>query len=440
MKRNQTTPHPGSFSWAYFLLHQYVIRVFRSFYQVQYSGKARINRKEILIFAPIHQNALNDALAILTVWSWQPVFLARSDIFRSRALKRVLRFLKILPVYRIRDGFSELHKNDATFKETLQILENRNSLVILPEGNHLGEKRLRPLKKGIARIAMMALEALPEGTDLKIVPVGLDYQDYHRSGSQLLINFGVPFSVRPYQQIFAENPALAYNQITSQLQQELKNMMLHIDDQAHYPELLALCELMAYSQEHLILEAAARLQYQQQTLEQLTQMQASHPEEFQQVVLQTRKITIRLKDHSLTPQDVQWLTSHPLTSWWRFLGVVAGFPVYVWVRINHLLPDLLVKFFMSKIKDPQFKSSISLVGSLLFYPMFYLIQTLMVGIVSQSWPFTLAYLLSLPLGLLLKRLWVRNHQNLISSQKIQGLKTLLQSEIAFLKNTINLYS
>ena len=54
-----------------------------------------------------HQNGMMDAMAILhTMYKdgRQPVFIARGDIFKKDAVARVLRFLKILPVYRNRDG------------------------------------------------------------------------------------------------------------------------------------------------------------------------------------------------------------------------------------------------------------------------------------------------------------------------------------------------
>ena len=65
-------------------------------------GAENINPDEHLIFAPNHQNALMDALAVLFTHKGQPVFLARADIFRKKPIAAFLYFIKILPVYRIR--------------------------------------------------------------------------------------------------------------------------------------------------------------------------------------------------------------------------------------------------------------------------------------------------------------------------------------------------
>ena len=95
-------------------------------------GRENINPDDHLIYAPNHQNALMDALAVLFTHKCQPVFLARADIFKRRIIASILYFMKILPVYRIRDGFSSLKSNDEIFHKTIDVIKNKNGLVILP--------------------------------------------------------------------------------------------------------------------------------------------------------------------------------------------------------------------------------------------------------------------------------------------------------------------
>ena len=73
-------------------------------------GRENIDHSAHNSFAPNHQNALMDALAVLFTNSTQMVFLARADIFKKKFIAAILYFLKILPVYRIRDGFSTLKR------------------------------------------------------------------------------------------------------------------------------------------------------------------------------------------------------------------------------------------------------------------------------------------------------------------------------------------
>jgi 1-acyl-sn-glycerol-3-phosphate acyltransferase len=122
-------------------------------------GKNNLDFSVPTILAPNHQNALMDAMAVICTLDRQLVFLARADIFKKKLVARFLYRIKILPVYRIRDGFETLKQNDDTFRDTLRVMEHRNGVVILPEGSHDVYRKLRQLKKGICRIAFQTAEA-----------------------------------------------------------------------------------------------------------------------------------------------------------------------------------------------------------------------------------------------------------------------------------------
>ena len=80
--------------------------------KVTYIGLENIPQDKPVLIAPNHQNALMDALAIIYAQKGkQPVFLARSDIFKNSFIAKMLFFLKILPVFRLRDGKEKLKMN-----------------------------------------------------------------------------------------------------------------------------------------------------------------------------------------------------------------------------------------------------------------------------------------------------------------------------------------
>src|SRR5665811_1393827 len=66
-------------------------------------GKEKIPKNKPIVFAPNHQNALSDPMAVLLNTKFQPVWLGRADIFKNKTIAIVLKFLKIMPVYRLRD-------------------------------------------------------------------------------------------------------------------------------------------------------------------------------------------------------------------------------------------------------------------------------------------------------------------------------------------------
>ena len=198
------------------------------------SGSENIHPDNCNIFAPNHQNALMDALAVLFTHKGQPIFLARSDIFKKKIISSILYFLKILPVYRIRDGFSSLKGNDEIFSKTVDVLKNKNGLVILPEGDHAGFRRLRQLKKGICRVAFQADEATGFNLKIKIIPVGLEYSNYTRFRQVLTVVYGKPIEVSEYFDHYRENPERALNELRSRLSDEIKKVMIHIESEEDY--------------------------------------------------------------------------------------------------------------------------------------------------------------------------------------------------------------
>lgn len=197
-------------------------------------GRENINPDDYLIFAPNHQNALMDPLAVLFTQKGQPVFLARADIFKNRFIASILYFLKILPVYRIRDGFSTLKENDRVFEKTIDVLKHKNGLVILPEGNHEGTRRLRQLKKGICRIAFQTEEATGFTLNIKIVPVGIEFSHYHRIRQVLTVVYGKPIKVMDYRDLYLHNPGKAINELKERLSDEMKKVMVHIETTDDY--------------------------------------------------------------------------------------------------------------------------------------------------------------------------------------------------------------
>lgn len=168
-------------------------RVFRT---LRYQGVENIPKDGAVIFSPNHVNTLLDALAVLAMMRNDPVvFAARADIFRKKPVARILNFLRIMPINRMRDGVDSLAGNEKTFHDAVQTLREGIPFCIFPEGRHSQEEGLLPLRKGIARIAMRAREEI--NAPIYIVPVGLVYEDYVRFRTSLTVNVGEPLLVAP---------------------------------------------------------------------------------------------------------------------------------------------------------------------------------------------------------------------------------------------------
>ena len=150
----------------------------RSYRHIKYIGKENIPTDGAVIFAPNHTNALQDAMAILSINTERKVFVARADIFRNKKIAKILSWLKIMPIRRMRDGASEVLQNDETENRAIETLRTGVPFCILPEGTHRTKHSLLPLGKGIFRISIRANEEFGKEKPIYIVPVGLEYSDW----------------------------------------------------------------------------------------------------------------------------------------------------------------------------------------------------------------------------------------------------------------------
>ena len=195
------------------------------------------------IIAPCHQQALMEPLAVLNFAPKPPVFLARADIFAKPTLRAILTFLKIMPVYRIRDGQDKLGRNKEIFDRCCDVLLDGYPLCLMAEGRHNNRHHLLNMGKGMFRIAGETQLQLGEHP-LYIVPTGIDFDEYERPYSNLVVNIGKPIAVQPFMETYRDNEPLALNQMRETLFEQLLPLMHDIRSDEHYEEIMTLCNVM----------------------------------------------------------------------------------------------------------------------------------------------------------------------------------------------------
>lgn len=180
----------------YAFLRPYVDWMFRrSYRRFEYVGKEHIPTDGAVIFAPNHTNALCDAMAILGIDHRQKVFVARADIFKDPKKAKILNWLKIMPISRVRDGLDEVRHNDETINKAVDTLRDGVPFCIFAEGTHHPDRTILPLSKGIFRIALQANDTFGKQKPVYIVPVGIEYGDYFHLWNSVRVTIGEPINV-----------------------------------------------------------------------------------------------------------------------------------------------------------------------------------------------------------------------------------------------------
>ncbi len=160
--------------------------------KVVFTNSNLLKEKGPLLLACNHPNSFFDAI-LLGAFFKQPVhFLARGDAFKNPLAAKILSALKLIPIYRLKEGKEYLALNDATFERCKQILKEGGIVLIFSEGLCENQWKLRPFKKGTARIALNTWKHFDMIHQFRILPVSLNYNSFRRFSKHVVIAFGEP--------------------------------------------------------------------------------------------------------------------------------------------------------------------------------------------------------------------------------------------------------
>lgn len=203
------------------------------FKKIIVDGKENIPKNVPVILVANHQNALIDPLLLATHTKLNPHFLTRASVFKKSLAAKALDYIRMLPVYRVRDGFSTIQQNQQIFDKTYEILKKNGTVIIFAEGSHSLIRNLRPLSKGFTRMAFGLKEKYPE-TQPVILPVALDYSAHKRSGSRARLTFGKTIPV--------DMPSSKSGLLTKSVERAVKELVVEIPEETYEQDLARLIE------------------------------------------------------------------------------------------------------------------------------------------------------------------------------------------------------
>lgn len=170
--------------------------VLPAYFRIQVKGQENIPTEGPVILAPTHRSRWDSLLIPYAAGR----FVTGRDIHfmvTSDEVKGVqgwfIRRLGGFPV-------NPRQPTIASLRHGVEVLQDRQMMVIYPEGGIFRDKHLHSLKPGLARLALQAESAQPE-LGIKIVPIHLDYeQAMPKFGCRVSISIGEPIDVADYVQ------------------------------------------------------------------------------------------------------------------------------------------------------------------------------------------------------------------------------------------------
>lgn len=334
-----------------------------------------------VIIAMNHPNAFTDPVALsMACYPPRLYYLARGDAFKPGLISWFLGHIGIVPIFRIQDGGKEgLKKNEDAYRKVNELLKKNAKVIIFAEGLCVQERRLRPLKKGVARMVFGAYDYL-NNKDLVVVPVGINYSKPDKFRSNLFYNVGEPIAVKDFIEEYHSNPAKANNKFLEHLEPCMKDLISHINNPAD--------DAAVYMAETLLKKQRVKelnldynnLDHQLIALKQITEKINSASINNNPALAEFKKEgkeyfnllhKSKLRDWLIDPQQNKMVSYSFLLL--RTLFLIMSFPIYITGLIANLPPLVITDRLTCKIiKHREFYSSIGLGVSMFAFLLTYL--------------------------------------------------------------------
>jgi len=372
-----------------------------------------------VIFASTHPNSAIDYLYAPFVTNKPCHVLVRGDVFKKPALNWIFRSIWMLPVYRIRDGYSSLKYNDQSFKECYDEFDRNGHVLIFSEGTSVQEKKVQPIRKGTARLALDY--ALKHGTkEIYIVPVASNYTRFRAFRSSVMVNFRKPIDVRTYAEAYTENPNLAYNKLTQDISESINTGFVtfdnYDDDSAEEKALMALRLNRTTTSTRWLSKNAAFFQ-EEKLFANSMNSQSGLKNEVADALHEGLNIYQEGWLARQTPRGMLYLKLLLIAPFMLAAGLT--------VIIPRLISNWIVK---KKIKDVLFQNTVTVMGNTLFYLIQWLV-VLFVSIAMFGWQgliLPLSMLLITMIGVELVDEFLFAYYNLSSASKTEAISDLYE--------------
>lgn len=381
-----------NWSLGYEIIRTYVrLALWLTHKRIVVTGQHLIPKGKPIIFAANHQNALMDPLAVACTNPNQSVWLARADIFKSKIARFLLTYLKMVPVYRIRDGKDNLSNNEQIFQQVTHILEDRLSIALFPEAAHSGRRQMLPHRKAIPRIALEAEAKNHFDLNLQIVPVGIFYTHYWKFNRQLIVQYSEPIAVDNYKDEYAENPQKAMLSLRDQIYDQIAPLTLQINSEKYYQEYENLRQLAGktYSKSHFFSKNKyLQLFYADKKLIHLLEIfEADYPDEFAILIEKVNEYFNAVKATNASVDTIERIsTASWLKSLRSLLALIFSVPIFAFGFIFNAFPFYIPrKILRWKVKNITFLSTFNFGAGLVIFPLVYLIEAALLLALTHSW-------------------------------------------------------
>ena len=360
--------------WYSFLLPYVNWHTRIAYRRFEVHGKKQIPKDSAVIFGVNHSNTLMDALVLLAADNIKKVFIARGDIFKNPAVAKILNFLRILPIFRIRNGVAAVRQNDDSLNKAVDVIHDHVDLYLFPEGTHRTKHSLMRMGKGLFHIALDANKQFGEKSPVYIIPTAIEYGDYFRYRSTAMIHFGQPINVTEFiQNTTEENEAIIINQLKDILGEEISKLFTYIPDDEDYD---AIWEIVKMKNEKRAGGLFKKMLRNRETVAKVLKFREEKPEEAKNLFERVLAFDKERRRQKISVMSTA--RKYPLINFlWRLAVLLVGLPYFAASAIVNLPVWLTTSIIKSKLKDKAFSNTVSFGVEFVLFPLVFIIGTIL---------------------------------------------------------------
>lgn len=392
----------NNYLWYQFFRYVLVRPALRLFHsETTVVGGENIPEDKPVLFVSNHQNSFLDALHLVSNTKLFVHFLTRAEAFENPILAGFFRSINMLPVYRVRDGFSSVKKNEAIFSKCFERLKQGDAVLVFAEASQDLRRRIRPLSKGFTRIAFGAEEQHNWELDLQIIPVGISYSAHRKSRAPVRIEFGSAIPVVNFMEIYTEDEREAASTLKKTTAEKLKSLTMHVSNLQRYPLYHLLLDDLEQNRAALLDPGMANKRV------------ALVEEQFEQKWLdKANELYDEAEELDINPHDVVSPTSFEKKD-------LLMSPLYAFSLVNNAVPYQAVRWVTTDyITNHEFDASAKFLLGLFLFPIYYVIISVALTFAGVNLPAVAGYFI---MSFLTAPLFVRA-RDLIFTNKVQELK------------------
>jgi glycerol-3-phosphate O-acyltransferase / dihydroxyacetone phosphate acyltransferase len=352
-----------------------------------------------------HPNNFIDSLLVASAVRRKVHYLATAALFRRRPLARLLLALGAIPVYRRQDDPDKMDRNLDTFAACFATFARGRLVAIYPEGTTHAEVRVQRIKTGAARIAL-GYEAEHPG-QLQMIPVGLSFEARKSFGARVLVAFGEPIYPAAYLAAYREDPVKAVDALTRDLQWAMEAQVVSVERIDDQRLVRAVEELYREDLTQQVMDARGLgrrdvdpVRLSRSIADALRHFKATDPERLEslwQRIQAYRSLLARfhVRDEVVRDRRQRLPARTRLVFSW---DAVVGLPFFGYGAIVNALPYYVPRWLARRYarKETDY-ATIRLLASVVAFPVFWILETWLVGRAAGA-RWAVAFALSLPLS------------------------------------------